>query len=792
MKLTTPALARPLHSATAIIVLLSGCTALGVSQYNSKFGKPDIQPRMVAADTAAGQRYHNEVKPILEARCVSCHACYEAPCQLNLDSAEGIDRGLTQQPVYSAARLRAAKTTRLFIDQQLTSAWRRDGFSPVLNERRQDPGTNLAAGLLYRSVLLKAQHPLPTTKTLSDKQFNFSLDRSNSCPTVEDFDAYAAQNPLAGMPYGLPGLDETELQVIRDWAADGGFMASSPPLSAGLRNQIERWESLLNQDSAKAQLVSRYLYEHLFLASLYFDEEPGSSVYFKLVRSTTGPGKPITIVTTRRPTGDPGVDRVYYRLQRTESALVTKTHLPYALNKARMEWLEALFFAPDYQVANLPGYTPEYINPFVTFKDIPANARYRFMLEDAKFIIEGFIKGPVCRGQVAVDVINDHFWVFFVDPDAEAIPMIDGFLEQQSANLRLPGSEGSNAHLLSFWTTYSKLSANYLNAKRSALSKLFEDNMALNEKLVWDGDGRNPHAALTIFRNFDNAAVVKGLVGNTPKTAWIIDYPLLERIHYLLVVDFDVYGNAGHQLNTRLYMDFLRIEGEYNFLTLLPLDARLELRDFWYRDASDKVKQHLYSVDSYLAEEPGINYSTANPKDELLEKLRSRLAPALHQDFNFSRSSAPVQHVDALTKIQNIVGTASTQLPETTVLVLEGDNNPPTLYTILSNRGHKNITSLFREQKNRLPEEDTITVARGIVGDYPNAFLRVNESELDELVSMMTNLANSDDYAGLIDRFGIRRTAPDFWLHSDAMHEIYARQQPHLAGWMDYSRLENR
>ncbi len=791
MKIRTPAFARPLHWVTAVIIL-SGCTAVGVSQFNGKFGKPEIQPRLVAADTAAGQRYHNEVKPILEARCVSCHACYEAPCQLNLDSAEGIDRGLTQQPVYSSARLFAAKTTRLFIDEQLTAAWRRDGFSPVLNERRQDPRANLEAGLLYQSLLLKAQHPLPTTKTLSDKEFNFSIDRANSCPSVETFDTYAMQNPLAGMPYGLPGLTGPELQTIRDWVADGGFMASSPPLSEGLRDQVERWERFLNQDSAKAQLISRYIYEHLFLANLYFDEEPGSAVYFKLVRSTTGPGEQIAIVKTRRPNSDPGVDRVYYRLQRSESALVTKTHLPYVLNQARMDWTEAIFFTPEYEVATLPGYTPEYINPFVTFKDIPANARYRFMLEDAKFIIEGFIKGPVCRGQVAVDVINDHFWVFFIDPDAEAIPTIDGFVEQQSANLRLPGSDGSNARLLSYWTTYSKLNADYLNAKRSALNNIFDGNMALNEELVWDGDGDNPHAALTVFRNFDNAAVVKGLVGNTPKTAWIIDYPLLERIHYLLVVDFDVYGNVGHQLNTRLYMDFLRIEGEYNFLMLMPLDARLELRDFWYRDANERAKQHFESVAFYPAEAPSIQYSTATPKDELLEKLRARLGSALHQDFDFSRSSAPVQHLQALTKIQNIVGTASTQLPETMLLILEGDESPPTLYTILSNRAHKNITSLFREQKNRLPDEDTITVARGVVGDYPNALLRVNESELDELVRMLTNLANEEDYAALIDRFGIRRTSQDFWAHSDAMHDIYSRQQPRLAGWMDYSRLDNR
>ena len=46
---------------------------------------------------------------------------------------------------------------------------------------------------------------------------------------------------------------------------------------------------------------------------------------------------------------------------------------------------------------------------------------------------------------------------------------------------------------------------------------------------------------------------------------------------------FDVYGSVAHQLETRLYMDFLRMEGEHNFLVLMPEDKRLQMRDFWYR-----------------------------------------------------------------------------------------------------------------------------------------------------------------------------------------------------------------
>jgi len=101
---------------------------------------------------------------------------------------------------------------------------------------------------------------------------------------------------------------------------------------------------------------------------------------------------------------------------------------------------------------------------------------------------------------------------------------------------------------------------------------------------------RAQEASLTVFRHFDSATVVKGLVGRAPKTAWVVGYPLLERIHYLLVAGLDVFGNVGHQLTTRLYMDFLRMEGEADFLMFLPPARRRELTDSWYRGVDGAPK----------------------------------------------------------------------------------------------------------------------------------------------------------------------------------------------------------
>ncbi|MGR9086986.1 MAG: fatty acid cis/trans isomerase [Gammaproteobacteria bacterium] len=56
---------------------------------------------------------------------------------------------------------------------------------------------------------------------------------------------------------------------------------------------------------------------------------------------------------------------------------------------------------------------------------------------------------------------------------------------------------------------------------------------------IWDGDGENQNAALTIFRHFDSTTVTKGLIGDKPLTGWVIDYPFFERLHNLLVAGFN-------------------------------------------------------------------------------------------------------------------------------------------------------------------------------------------------------------------------------------------------------------
>jgi hypothetical protein len=773
-----------------IFLMIVGCTSITSSQWDQRYGK--AEPREMSDERPnAPLTYYKDTKPILDQRCVVCHGCYDAPCQLKLETYEGLLRGANPNKVYDGTRLIGASLTRLFEDASTTAQWRSKGFHPVLNERKNTPTANVNAGVMAQMLELKQTHPLPSQSILP-ASFDFNLDHHAHCAAIEGFSSFAESKPLWGMPYGLPGLSSHEHKITMDWLAQGAAMGTATKIPSQVQKQIDAWESFFNGDSLKQQLVSRYIYEHVFLAQLFFSESP--HLYFRLVRSSTPPGKPLARISTARPFDDPRTSRVYYRLWQDPSSVIAKTHMPYSLTPARMKKWQQLFFPSDpafaYEVTQLPSYAPAVAaNPFVTFAELPINARYRFMLDEAQFTIMNFIKGPVCRGQVALNVIQDHFWVFFFAPENQSRPGNAKFLAENSKHLQLPSEAGNTLLPMTNWLKYSELQKEYLAAKAAFVSKkiVAEGGLELNE--IWDGDkGKNPNAALTIFRHSDSASVHKGMIGKPPKTAWIIGYPLLERIHYLLVAGFDVYGNVSHQLLSRLYMDFLRIEGEMNFVGMLPEKDQQPLMNSWYRDAESHLQTY---VDLYIKQVDApnnIRYITNNPQQELYQKLQAYLGQASQSHHNIHAKKLPARKLALYEKLQSTKGTAISFLPQTTLIEIPNVG----LFTLVHNSAYSNLSSLFGEDKRRIPAEDNLTIARGIIGAYPNSFLRIEEAEIDAFISQFQQVDSEEGYRALKDKYAVRRSDPQFWAFSDKVHQLYRLSEPDEAALLDYNRLENR
>jgi Fatty acid cis/trans isomerase (CTI) len=782
------------HSTLVLIVtLFAGCATLTQDSLDTRFGPADpTRYDRVPEALPGGVSYRRDVKPILDRRCVVCHGCYDAPCQLKLGSWDGIARGATAAPVYGDLRLNAVTPTRLGIDAQLPSVWRQRGFHSVLNERRATPANELAASLIFRSLAHKQAHGFQVGGVLPET-YDFSLDRSNRCTPLADYDSWQAAQPQAGMPYGLPALNAQELNTVTRWLQAGAPDDAPAPLPAAIATQVAQWETFLNGRSAKQRLMSRYLYEHLFLGHLRFEGDTQRHV-FRLVRSATPPGQAIRELATRRPFDDPGPD-LHYRLRPETETIVAKSHMPFVLSAQRMARWRAWFLDRPYTVEQLPAYAIEQAsNPFTTFAAIPLDSRYRFLLDDAQFFVMNFIKGPVCRGQTALDVINDRFWVFFIDPAVGADEASAQMVAREAEVLRLPAAEGSNARVLTSWRALAASEDAFLAAKSAALNRRYGGEKTVDLSLVWRGDSHNPNAALTIFRHFDSASVVQGLVGEAPKTAWLIGYPLLERIYYLLVAGYDVWGNTAHQLETRLFMDYLRMEGEANLLMLLPRAARLPLRDHWYRGVDEEVKSRVAGSRFRFDGESGIRYAGSDPMQNLQQLyglLHGHLAPALNRRHELALETDGALRT-GLQQLAAVRGAALAWFPEAAVLRIDTPGRPARYFSVLRQTGHLNVSTLLRESAMLAPAENALTVVPGFVGAYPNAILHSTVEQLPALARQVAALTSEADYRALADRHALRRTDPGFWAASDALHEAYQRWSPAEAGLLDYGRLENR
>ncbi len=744
-----------------------------------------------AQDRAPAISYTRDIQPIFTEKCVACHACYDSACQLNLGSGEGAARGATKALVYDGDRSQASKPTRLFYDAFGKTAWQREGFTSVLDA--QGSQAALMARMLelgHRRTPLKPNGKLPDDIVLG-------LNRENMCPLPEEFDTYADVHPNEGMPLAVTGLNDQQYQTLQRWLAAGAPIDQQGLApSAQEAAQVLQWENLLNTPGARESLVARWLFEHLFIAHIYFEGgEPGH--FFQWVRSRTPSGQPIDLINTRRANDDPGT-RVYYRLWPIQGVIVHKTHITYPLSAAKMERVKSLFYSGDWQATVLPGYGPgRRANPFETFEAIPARARYQFMLDNAEYFVRTFIRGPVCRGQIATDVIRDNFWALFQAPDHDLYITDARYRGKATPLLAMPGQNDDVGSVLSLWLKYRDKRNEYEALRRHSYANL----PAPSWSTLWAG---NDNALLSIFRHFDSASVNKGLIGEIPQTLWLFDYPLLERTYYQLVVNFDVFGNVSHQAQTRLYFDLIRNGAELNFLRLMPANSRDDFLDDWYQN-SGKVKLWM-DYESIDDDKPtGLILDKNDPKRDFVKQLLNRygdlnaspdpinrcvgaycsrpgIAPAL-RDAEQALSRLTSRPAAGLRVIE--------QLPEATMLRIETRSGQREFYSLLRNRAHSNVAFMLGEAYRYQPGLDTVTIYPGVLSSYPNFMFNIPAEQVPEFVAAMENAKDAHRFEKIVDRWGIRRSHPQFWQYFHDLSTYIRETTPVEEGVLDMNRYEN-
>ncbi|ATX79340.1 Fatty acid cis/trans isomerase (CTI) [Mariprofundus aestuarium] len=805
----------------------------------------------------------NDIRPVLEKRCIVCHGCYDAPCQLKLTSFEGIERGANKLKVYNKKRFTLQKPTRLFIDANSKDEWREKQFFSVLNESGGDPRDNLKNSLIYQMLNLKRENPFPESGKLPQdyenpkdgkdpRNLDVSLDRAQQCTRLEAFGDFSKDHKSWGMPFAVPNLSENEYRQLVQWLAQGAKFSEREKVSSAAV-QIEEWEGFFNGsgvekrgDILKRKLVSRYIYEHLVLGHLHFKGAPERE-FFRLVRSTSKPGEPIEEIPSVRPYDQPMVNNVkvdtfYYRLRPYRASIVDKSHIVYELSDARMKRYKELFLGADYKVTELPAYNSaesldkfknfvirmkklfgfyenHMITPFKVFEKIPARSRYQFLLDDARFFINGFIKGPVCRGLGALSSIEDHFWVFFLKPenppDYKQHGLDEAFIASNDTLLHLPTELGNTHRLFTAWLKYWPKEQAYMQAKLDYYTP--NENRATPEfplpvkraldEFVWDGINPtgatiNRNSALTVFRHLDSASVHYGLIGDEPETAWMIDYPVFERLHYLLVAGYNTFGTLGHQASARLYMDFLRMEGEDNFLFFLPVDKRKELYESWHNVDRSSTRKISRKTSAWLDVESVSGYKTKSEQHELYALLREHVVFRSPDSEDLNRCnkeecfSSPSDR--AMQKLADMKGKYSKEGRDLYPLryfpalsyVRIGDES----YTVIYNKSYKlyEKDSFTKEVNDRTESDmsgDTLTVTRGLAGAYPNFFFNVPPERLDEFIAACESLQYKEEgFEELVNDYGIRRTNPKFWEMADWFKQQHETAQPVESGILDLSR----
>ncbi len=747
-------------------------------------------------------RYIDDVQEVLAKRCASCHGCSDSPCQLKLTSLEGILRGSNETNLF-AVGLTSSGPSKLpefrvtdadgLIDWTATEArWRDADYYSVTAGGEKS--------IMNQLLVAAHESPMAGRKLGPARQLHEDGAGSRSFECVGPDELTAEEITPRPMPFGLPELSDADQKSLTSWLADGTPRTSQDdearlfqPLEQAT---IDNWEGFFNRSTPKGQLVARYLYEHLFFAHVNFPNMPGE--FYELVRSSTAAPEAIQEIVTERPHDSPGKGVVpFYRLRKYTAIVVQKNHVPWQLDDAVMARWEQLFLAAEYSV-DLPDYSTS--NPFENFDGIPSRARAQFMIDNSFQLIEALVKADVCTGSRATYAIRDRFWVWFMDPSADP--------SAQDPKL-------GNSNYLHLNPDGFDLEGRYQESFEEQLRIMHPNGLSMDA--IWDGNGTNKNAWLTVLRHGNSASVHHGAVNGRPETMWVLSYSNFERLYYNLVANFVVGGAGLDQASTWKYMSRIRTEGEDLWLSMLPEKLRQPMRDEWSGEFGSFVLDLIQGwIEGDLYSEgrgTQIQITSDDPMGELIALGRDRIgediAPfdPLNPNSNADpRSEVPQAELpeavntfadfeQALAAMSGWRGKHAQVFPNTTILRVHSGNETR-IYTVVANRGYRSNDLLIGEGRSRSPELDVLSTMRGINGSYPELFIDVPLGDAAGVfVKEVSEIEDQGDWEGVLSRHAssedgvhiLNRSNPGFWPFLDYLHDWHVNNNPVSSGILDIS-----
>jgi hypothetical protein len=732
--------------------------------------KPSVEENSVVPKTSLSERapssilqreqqsdfYLTKVQPIFNNRCVVCHACTEAPCSLYLHSYEGLQRGAMADlkllsSVFSNQPIRMKDANSL-------SDWQKKGFTKVMSFN--NPKEGLKESILFRFVEQATNYNIGAFELKSSEKY---LDQGKICPSEpKTLDEHFKNHPNVGMPFALPALSSTQIEILRKWVVENGAIGPSEFAQKKIQQMsnpefIEAWEQFLNDKSPKSRLVSRYIFEHSFLTHIHFENTPKNEFYEMIRSRTRMPATPIEIVTDR-PYDDPKVDEFYYRFKKVTETIVRKTHVTMELDhKDLIRWKKS-FIEADWGLPKITKVDYKSKNPFEYFKQIPASARYSFLLDKSYSMVNSMIRGSVCTGKRATYAIRDHFWVLFLDPTFDPSVTEAGISERE-------------------WIPLSTSKEDRDNLIKKLL-KSDSNKFNYTTEMIWKGNGTNPNALLTVFRHELSASVSRGLIGKMPNTIWVLNYSNFERMFYNLVVEYMPWGSAAHQYSTWRAMTYHRQEAEERFLMFFPPEARSGIRNRWREGISEYASQILSM--KVLNESLDQDDKNIYPVQSIMMKITSEMPKSVIENNNpfFLKSISDYKSndfIDSIDKWEHELSIINKlhrykfarYLPN--IIYLKVDQKA---YTILSNRAFKFNDMILGQNLAYDPQYDSISILKGLFGDRPELFVELSLNDCSLFLKRLLAVSSEEDWRELKKRYAIRRNDAKIWTHLDWFHEF--------------------
>jgi hypothetical protein len=780
---------RKFKSAVAMMTVITGvfvlqaCASQRGVQGEAAMGTPTSEPVSFVRD----------IKPIFDTKCVACHSCYDAPGQLDLRSVKGIQRGAMQIDTY-APREEAIEPTFVWNSPNTLDDWRTMGFFSVIEGGRDS--------IMGKLLALGHANPVePNAQFPADIKIN-QLERKNYLPNKYEIDGYVEQYPKEGMPLAVSGLTEKEYAATMSWLEQGApidYEAAEP--TAKELAQIQKWEDFLNADDKRSRLVARFIFEHLFLVNFHFDDRDDANSFI-IVRSTTPSGEDTVPVYQHLPNGE--VDgEFYYRFMLLDlTDCVKNTRLQLLASDEKLDRWKNIFYEEDWSVDQLPGYTEaDRFNPLVAFSAIPPRARWRFLLAENWLLRGQITNGPSCHGNQSVGVVRDLNWFLYESPETSMYVNDPKYRAEVDPLLTMLSNP---KNLLDAFVKRQQLVKHRAKAYKRALARAKHTGYRAGIADIWRGEHPDDTPILVMFRHDDNAYSIEGhwVPGDFPKAAWVMNLPIMEHALYSAYINYDLYGDLNSQVfGARIMFGLTRVDGELNFLRFLPRKVRRPMFSSWYMGPLSKERMAQEGVKPDDTIRTDIKYSTDDPKREFYDKVLAYMGSSVNANDPINRPKAG-DDPDRITKaLISIVAASKEQkptwrkfktfLPEAVFLRIDRSGQEPAIYTMTHNRDYATKAFITMNLEEDIPGNATVSILEGAYTSYPNFMFRISEDEVEQFASTLIDADTQKEFTAIVERWGIRRSSPDFWPVLNSVTAYVERTDPRRAGTFDVNRYRN-